>query len=74
MKMHPLIPPAEAEFESYIRETARRLGLKLDEADIPSVVSVFGELQRHADALMVYDLPEAVEAAAVFRIRAERSQ
>jgi hypothetical protein len=64
--------PTQAEIECYVRETARRLGVKLGDADVSAVVAAFGELERNAAALMADDLPETIAAAPIFRIPAER--
>lgn len=63
--------PAPADVENYAREAAALLGVKIDAADVPSVVAILGVLSRNAALLMTYDLPESIEAAPGFRIPAE---
>jgi hypothetical protein len=65
------MPRTTAEIESFVQEMARGLGVKVDPADLPAVVAVFGVLERNAAALMAFDLPESITAASIFRIPAE---
>jgi hypothetical protein len=64
--------PSSAEVESYVDETARLLGVRMDAADRALVVSLFSVLARHAETLMAHELPESIEPGPVFRIPAER--
>jgi hypothetical protein len=67
-----MVPTSAEEIESYVAETARILGIRMDAADQAVVVSLFGLLARKAEALMAHELSETIDAGAIFHMPRER--
>ena len=57
----------EPDFPALVQANARFLALPIDPAMLDGVIANLALLHRHAAAVMKYELPDAVEAAPVFR-------
>ena len=59
-------PNTPADLETYVQQTARLLGLSIPPEQMASVVENFAQVQRIAESVLEFPLPDSLEATPRF--------